>query len=147
MTNLTLHRQKCRELLTGLEKEWVEYLNDFIDNTQSERELFIPPARPMILQLRNPAVVIKEEDGSETIASGCVWLIQYTNRTKEIIVPEETSGVLLERSTGRLLKNYNGLPYPLPDNVESLMRINLRITGDETSINWRLYKHMDSKYS
>ena len=142
-------QQRCFDLIKGIDSEWSTYLGALIQNTKDERELIIGQPRAMVYQLRNPAVVIKEEDDSETYASGCVWLLNYVDGTREIVVPEETSGVLFERATGKLIKNFTGLPTPLPDNVNSVIRIAIRtgIDTNDVSINWRLFSTDVSKFS
>lgn len=149
MPELQALQQRCFDLIKGIDREWFEYLSTLIANVKDERELVIGEPREMVFQLRNPAVIIKEADGSETHASGCVWLLNYEDGTREIVVPEETSGVLFERVSGKLIKNFTGLPTPLPDNVSNVIRIALR-TGseiDDVSISWRLFSTNVSKKS
>lgn len=149
MSELQALQQRCFDLIEGIDPEWFEYLSTLIANVKDERELVIGEPREMVFQLRNPAVIIKEADGSETHASGCVWLLNYEDGTREIVVPEETSGVLFERVSGKLIKNFTGLPTPLPDNVSNVIRIALR-TGseiDDVSISWRLFSTNVSKKS
>lgn len=149
MPELQALQQRCFDLIKGIDREWFEYLSTLIANVKDERELVIGEPREMVFQLRNPAVIIKEADGSETHASGCIWLLNYEDGTREIVVPEETSGVLFERVSGKLIKNFTGLPTPLPDNVSNVIRIALR-TGseiDDVSISWRLFSTNVSKKS
>ena len=149
MSELQALQQRCFDLIEGIDPEWFEYLSTLIANVKDERELVIGEPREMVFQLRNPAVIIKEADGSETHASGCIWLLNYEDGTREIVVPEETSGVLFERVSGKLIKNFAGLPTPLPDNVSDVARIALR-TGseiDDVSISWRLFSTNVSKKS
>ena len=149
MSELQALQQRCFDLIEGIDPEWFEYLSTLIANVKDERELVIGEPREMVFQLRNPAVIIKEADGSETHASGCIWLLNYEDGTREIVVPEETSGVLFERVSGKLIKNFTGLPTPLPDNVSNVIRIALR-TGseiDDVSISWRLFSTNVSKKS
>ncbi len=149
MSELQALQQRCFDLIEGIDPEWFEYLSTLIANVKDERELVIGEPREMVFQLRNPAVIIKEADGSETHASGCIWLLNYEDGTREIVVPEETSGVLFERVSGKLIKNFTGLPTPLPDNVSDVIRIALR-TGseiDDVSISWRLFSTNVSKKS
>ena len=149
MSELQALQQRCFDLIEGIDREWFEYLSTLIANVKDERELVIGEPREMVFQLRNPAVIIKEADGSETHASGCIWLLNYEDGTREIVVPEETSGVLFERVSGKLIKNFTGLPTPLPDNVSDVIRIALR-TGseiDDVSISWRLLSTNVSKKS
>lgn len=149
MSELQALQQRCFDLIEGIDREWFEYLSTLIANVKDERELVIGEPREMVFQLRNPAVIIKEADGSETHASGCIWLLNYEDGTREIVVPEETSGVLFERVSGKLIKNFTGLPTPLPDNVSDVIRIALR-TGseiDDVSISWRLFSTNVSKKS
>ena len=149
MSELQALQQRCFDLIEGIDREWFEYLSTLIANVKDERELVIGEPREMVFQLRNPAVIIKEADGSETHASGCIWLLNYEDGTREIVVLEETSGVLFERVSGKLIKNFTGLPTPLPDNVSDVARIALR-TGseiDDVSISWRLFSTNVSKKS
>lgn len=149
MSELQALQQRCFDLIEGIDPEWFEYLSTLIANVKDERELVIGEPREMVFQLRNPAVIIREADGSETHASGCIWLLNYEDGTREIVVPEETSGVLFERVSGKLIKNFTGLPTPLPDNVSDVIRIALR-TGseiDDVSISWRLFSTNVSKKS
>lgn len=149
MSELQALQQRCFDLIEGIDREWFEYLSTLIANVKDERELVIGEPREMVFQLRNPAVIIREADGSETHASGCIWLLNYEDGTREIVVPEETSGVLFERVSGKLIKNFTGLPTPLPDNVSDVIRIALR-TGseiDDVSISWRLFSTNVSKKS
>lgn len=149
MPELQALQQRCFDLIKGIDREWFEYLSTLIANVKDERELVIGEPREMVFQLRNPAVIIKEADGSETHASGCIWLLNYEDGTREIVVPEETSGVLFERVSGKLIKNFTGLPTPLPDNVSNVIRIALR-TGseiDDVSISWCLFSTNVSKKS
>lgn len=149
MPELQALQQRCFDLIKGIDPEWFEYLSTLIANVKDERELVIGEPREMVFQLRNPAVIIKEADGSETHASGCIWLLNYEDGSREIVVPEETSGVLFERASGKLIKNFSSLPTPLPDNVSNVIRIALR-TGseiDDVSISWRLFSTNVSKKS
>lgn len=147
MNELEVYRNRCLNLIKGIDPEWEEFLKDIIVNTQNKRELFIPEPRPMIYQLRNPTVVIREDDGGETHVSGCVWLLSFKDGRSELVVPEETSGVFLERKTGRLLSNFDSLPTPIPDDVEAIIRISLRTDPktDERGIGWRMYSANVSK--
>lgn len=135
--------------ITGIEPEWQEYLLSVLDDANGRKLPVdfddVDLVHDIEYQLHNSTVTIRYKDGKEIIASSQVWIAFKEDGTRELIEPPETSGVLIEAETGKVLKSYNGLPMPLPKGTKHLIRIHIRNqvqpSGDvKSSMRWRLFK-------
>ncbi len=133
-------------LITGVEAEWQDYLYELLEQAR-DKDIpvdFNHAEAPLPKQLRNSCVIREYKDGSCEYNSSQIWLAidQYGNRT--IIEPKETSGVLIEGETGKILKTFNCLPEPTPKGTQHLIRILIRKETDtkgqqNTTMHWKLY--------
>jgi hypothetical protein len=90
--------------------------------------------------------VLKEyKDGSCEYASSQIWLAIDQSGRRTIIEPKETSGVLIEGETGRILRPFSNLPEVTPRDTQYLIRILIRKEFDDktqqqnTNMRWTLY--------
>ncbi len=136
-------------LLTGIDSEWQEYLAELV-KTVDARKLNLNwdnAFYPLPKQLRNPAVVREFKDGEREYVSSQLWLRLNKRGDRELLVPDETSGVLLEGETGKVLKPFNGLPLITPEDTDFLIRIHIKEDEDYrtghsiASMNWCLYSN------
>ena len=133
-------------LLSGIDKEWEEYLLDLVDRVNPRKiNLDWENAQyPLPKQLRNPSVIREYKNGERIYVSSQLWLKLSKEGEKELLVPEETSGILLEGETGKVIKPFNGLPTVTPDNTDYLIRIHIQEKhypeqGPVLEMNWQLY--------
>ena len=130
--------------LCGVELPWQEYLHELLENSQEED---IPvdfnlAEYPLPKQLKNSCVLKEFKDGSLDYQSSQIWLAIDDGGNRRIIEPKETSGVLIEGDTGKIIKAFNGLPEITPDKTEKLIRILIRKEDSGTPImRWRLYSN------
>lgn len=134
-------------LLHGVDPEWQNFLYDLLENAR-ERDIPIDFDRalsPLPKQLRNPCVLKEYKDGSCEYVSSQIWLAIDQRGRRTIIEPKETSGVLIEGETGRILKPFSNLPEITPRDTQHLIRILIRNEIDDktqqqsTNMRWTLY--------
>ena len=133
-------------LLAGIDKGWEEYLLDLIQNVDP-RKINLDWANafyPLPRQLRNPSVIREYKNGERDYVSSQLWLKLNKEGEKELLVPDETSGILLEGETGKVLKPFNGLPLVTPADTDYLIRIHIQEKphpkeGSVLDMNWQLY--------
>ena len=134
-------------LIVGIgDEEWKKYLSDLVNQVDAKKlNLDWDKAYyPLPKQLRNPAVVKEYRNGEREYVSSQLWLRLTKAGSSELLVPEETSGVLLEGETGKVLKPFNGLPLVTPDDTDYLIRIHIRESENKTGqstldMSWHLY--------
>lgn len=134
-------------IIHGVPAEWEEYLHLLLEHSR-ERDIqinFNQPPQPFPKQLRNPCVLKEYKDGSCEYVSSQIWLSISASGERTIIEPQETSGVLIEGETGRILKPFNKLPEVTPRDARHLIRILIRKGIDartkqqRESMTWTLY--------
>lgn len=134
-------------LLHGVDPEWQDYLFELLEKAR-ERDIpidFKHAMNPLPKQLRNPCVVKEYKDGSCEYTSSQIWLAIDQSGRRTIIEPKETSGVLIEGETGRILKPFSNLPEVTPRGTQYLIRILIRKKFDDktqqqnTNMRWTLY--------
>lgn len=133
-------------LLLGIDKEWEEYLLELVESVDPKKLTldWENAFYPLPKQLRNPSVVKEYKDGVREYLSSQLWLKLNKQGEKELLVPDETSGILLEGETGKVLKPFNGLPMITPENTDYLIRIHIQEKphpkeGSVLDMSWRLY--------
>lgn len=135
-------------LVVGIgDAEWEEYLLDLINTVDSAkiRLDWDNAFYPLPKQLRNPCVVKEFKNGDREYVSSQLWLKLNKHGDRELLIPDETSGVILEGETGKVLRPLNGLPLITPDDTDFLIRIHIRektnpsAKPDELDMNWCLY--------
>ncbi len=135
-------------LIKGIDPEWSEYLSTAIELTMADKiALDWAGAKPLPKQLRNPSCLSRTKDGNIIYLSTQVWLAIDEEGGKQLITPEETSGVLIEDATGKIIQNFTGLPAVVPANTKHLIRISIRSdVNNETKerqpeTKWTLYSY------
>ena len=135
-------------LIQGIDPEWSDYLTTAIEFTEAEKiALDWTTARPLPKQLRNPSCLAQDATGGIKYLSTQVWLAIDFEGNKKFITPDETSGVLIEERTGKIIQNFTGLPEVTPENTKHLIRISIRRETDEESkeyhpeTKWTLYSN------
>lgn len=142
--NKTQTKVQAMGLVVGIgNTEWEEYLLSLIGLSDPER-LYLDwenASYPLPKQLKNPAVAKELPDGTREYMSSQLWLRLNKNGEKELLIPDETSGVLFEGDTGKVLKGFNCLPMVTPRNTDYLIRILIREQDDSEKplMNWQLY--------
>lgn len=133
-------------LLIGIDPQWEQYLSELVALVDSQKVSldWKNALYPLPKQLRNPSVIREFKDGAREYASSQLWLRLNKEGDRELLVPDETSGVLLEGETGKVLKPFNGLPLVTPDNTDFLIRIYIKETETThgqfvSDMNWSLY--------
>jgi hypothetical protein len=136
-------------LIRDIDPEWSEYLSTAIELTVANKiALDWTSARPLPKQLRNPSCLAKTKEGAILYLSTQVWLAIDAAGDKQLITPEETSGVLIEDSTGKIIQNFTGLPEVVPENTKHLIRISIRSDMNEETkqrqpeTKWTLYSEL-----
>lgn len=143
--NLSI-KTHAANLLKGIDKEWEGYLLDLLDNADSKK-LFLEWDKafyPLPKQLRNPSVVKEYKDGAREYVSSQLWLKLNAQGEKELLVPDETSGILMEGETGKIIKPFKALPMITPEDADFLVRIYIQEKphpkeGTVTDMSWYLY--------
>lgn len=139
-------------IIHGIPLEWEEYLHILLENSQ-ERDVridFNQSQHPFPKQLRNPCVLKEYKDGTCEYVSSQIWIAIDGNGQRTVIEPQETSGVLIEGETGRILKPFNKLPEVTPRDAQHLIRILIRKATDvrtkqqRESMSWTLYTNTRS---
>lgn len=148
MRNNVSIKAEATGLIMGVgDKEWEEYLLDLIQNANPDkiRLDWENAFYPLPKQLRNPSVIKEFANGEREHVSSQIWLKLNKDGNKELLIPDETSGVILEGETGKVVRPFNGLPLITPSDTDYLIRIHIRekIGGhsaeNESDMNWCLY--------
>lgn len=134
-------------LVLGIgDKDWEEYLLNLIGLSDPERISldWENASYPLPKQLKNPAVAKELPDGTREYISSQLWLRLTKNGEKELLIPDETSGVLFEGDTGKVLKGFNCLPLVTPNDTDYLIRILIRENdmSEKPLMNWQLYTNV-----
>lgn len=136
-------------LIQGIDSEWSDYLTTAIELTVADKiALDWANAKPLPKQLRNPSCLAKAQNGDTIYLSTQVWLAIDFEGNRTLILPEETSGVMIEQTTGKIIRNFTGLPEITPENTKHLIRISIRRETDaETNeeypeTKWTLYSNL-----
>lgn len=139
-------------LLYGINPEWQDFLCSLLENAK-DKDIpidFEHALSPLPKQLRNPCVLKEYKDGVCEYMSSQIWLAIDQTGKRTIIEPKETSGVLIEGETGRIIKPFSNLPTITPRDTQYLIRILIRkefnnLTQQlEAKMRWTLYSDLFS---
>lgn len=138
-------------LIQGIDPEWSHYLGVAIEYTDPDKIAldWVNP-NPLPKQLRNPSVIAKSGEGDIEYISTQVWLAIDDEGNRKLITPNETSGVMIEQGTGKIIENFIGLPEITPDDTKYLIRMSIRRAVNKDTnesypeTKWTLYSKLKS---
>ena len=145
---------QCREevkssfnlFINPIPAEWKEYLTALLETVNLKHmSIDWDYAAPLPIQLRNPSIILRklEDDGVEelTYLISQIWLLIMEDGTNQIIIPEETSGSMMDFDTKEVISNFNGLPSIVPSGVKHMLRVVITKSTSTSveNMGWTLY--------
>ena len=122
-----MNKNFVANIVTGVQPDWEDYLFDIIEKSYDEDIIISDKIEPVMpKQLFNPAVVHLHKNGTEEFMSSQIWISVNDEGNKTLIVPDETSGVLMSKEGKRILGHFSGLPSLTPKDAKELVRIVIR---------------------